>query len=56
MRYSRAGHLFDCPILLSLDPTDFRLIAAAGALPPLLAWALRQLVVAPIGRALDRTR
>lgn len=55
LRYSRAGHLFEFPILLSptLDPY---IIAGAYTLIPLATYVAKDWVAGPLGRLLERRR
>lgn len=55
LRYSRAGHLFEFPILLSasLDP---RVIALAYTLIPLLGYVAKDWVIGPLGRLVERRK
>ena len=52
VRYSRAGHLFEFPILLSPTP-DPRIIAAAYTLIPLVTYIVRDWVVGPIAKLIE---
>ena len=56
LRFSRAGHLFEFPILLSTDITDARVVAGAYALPPLALLALAKGVLGPLGRVVEGRR
>ena len=49
IRYSRAGQIFDFPILLT-NQQDLRVLAAAYTLPPLLAFVLRYYIIRPLAR------
>mmetsp|Transcript_24415 Transcript_24415/g.62061 ORF Transcript_24415/g.62061 Transcript_24415/m.62061 type:complete len:715 (-) Transcript_24415:112-2256(-) len=48
LRVVRAGQAFECPVLLTSDYTDWRIIAGAYVLPPLLYVAGMRLVVRPL--------
>lgn len=48
VRYSRAGQVFEFPILLTGDYRDFELLAAATIIPPLASFLLLRYVVRPI--------
>lgn len=56
LRYNRAGHLFEFPVLLSPSPTDWPTLAAAYLLPPLLYVAGRDWVVGPLQRGVEARR
>ncbi len=56
LRYNRAGHLFEFPILLSSSPLDWPTLAGAYLLPPLLYLAGRDLVVGPLSRGIAARR
>jgi DnaJ family protein C protein 11 len=49
-RYTRGGHTFEFPILLTHDYTDVRVIAAAYILPPLLGIFLQTQIIRPLWR------
>ena len=56
LRYNRAGHLFEFPVLLSSNPFDWPTLAAAYLLPP-LAYAIGgKLVVGPLRRGVEARR
>jgi DnaJ family protein C protein 11 len=48
LRYSRAGQVFEFPILLSEDYTEWQMFAAATLLPPLASFLLMRYVVRPL--------
>lgn len=48
LRYSRAGQVFEFPILLSDDYTEWQMFAAATLLPPLASFLLLRYVVRPL--------
>lgn len=48
VRYSRAGQVFEFPILLTGDYRDFELLAAATIIPPLASFLLLRYVIRPI--------
>jgi hypothetical protein len=48
LRYSRAGQVFEFPILLSDDYTEWQMFAAATILPPLASFLLMRYVVRPL--------
>jgi hypothetical protein len=56
LRYNRAGHLFEFPVLLSSNPLDWPVLAAAYLAPPLLYLTARDLVVGPLRRRIDAAR
>lgn len=56
LRYNRAGHLFEFPVLLSSNPLDWPVLAAAYLLPPLVYLAGRDLVVGPLQRGVEARR
>lgn len=55
LRYSRAGHLFEFPILLSPLP-DPVVAAAAYTLTPLLLYIGKDWVAGPLGRLIEARR
>lgn len=48
LRYSRAGQVFEFPILLTDDYSEWQMFAAATLLPPLLSFLTLRYVVRPI--------
>lgn len=56
LRYNRAGHLFEFPILLSTSPLHWPTLAGAYLLPPLLYLGGRDLVVGPLSRGIAARR
>lgn len=56
LRYNRAGHLFEFPILLSTSPLHWPTLAGAYLLPPLLYLGGRDLVVGPLARGIAARR
>lgn len=58
LRYSRAGQVFEFPILLSDDYSEWQMFAAATLLPPLASFLLLRYVVRPLvawsGRRTER--
>ena len=56
LRYNRAGHLFEFPVLLSHNPLDWPTLAGAYAVPPLLYLAGSRLVVGPLRRGIEARR
>jgi hypothetical protein len=48
LRYSRAGQVFEFPILLSDDYSEWQMFAAATLLPPLASFLLLRYVVRPL--------
>jgi hypothetical protein len=56
LRYNRAGHLFEFPVMLSSNPLDWPTLGAAAALPPLLYLAGSRLVVGPLRRGIEARR
>lgn len=56
LRYNRAGHLFEFPLLLSTNPADWPILLGAYLLPPLAYWAGTRLVVAPLRAGVDARR
>jgi hypothetical protein len=48
LRYSRAGQVFEFPILLSDDYTEWQMFAAATIVPPLASFLLMRYVVRPL--------
>lgn len=56
LRYNRAGHLFEFPILLSVSPLHWPTLAGAYLLPPLLYLGGRDLVVGPLSRGIAARR
>lgn len=48
VRYSRAGQVFDFPILLTGDYRDYEVLAAATIVPPLASFLLLRYVIRPI--------
>jgi hypothetical protein len=49
-RFTRGGHTFEFPLLLSHDVRDVRVLLAAHLLPPLASILLHTLVVKPLWR------
>jgi hypothetical protein len=50
VRYSRAGQVFEFPILLTGDCRDWEVLAAASIVPPLASFLLMRYVVGPFKR------
>jgi hypothetical protein len=50
VRYSRAGQVFEFPILLTGDCRDWEVLAAASIVPPLASFLLMRYVVGPLKR------
>ncbi|RMZ52146.1 hypothetical protein APUTEX25_001536 [Auxenochlorella protothecoides] len=55
LRYNRAGHMFEFPILLS-PLLDWNILAAAYCLPPLLYYVGKEWVVGPLARGIQSRR
>eukprot|EP00887_Chlorella_sp_A99_P006975 scaffold2.g6975.t1 len=55
LRFNRAGHLFEFPILLS-PSLEATVVSGAYVLPPLAYLLLRNTVLRPISRAIERQR
>lgn len=55
LRYNRAGHLFEFPILLSSSP-DATVAAAAYALVPLVTYLAKSWVVDPLASRIEKRR
>ncbi|KAF8064508.1 ATJ13 [Scenedesmus sp. PABB004] len=48
VRYARAGQVFEFPILLTGDPRDWEMLAAASVLPPLASFLALRYVLRPL--------
>ena len=47
-RFSRGGHTFEVPILLSPTVTDYKLLLAAYVVPPLAVFVTKYYVIKPL--------
>ncbi|KAF6251111.1 molecular chaperone [Scenedesmus sp. NREL 46B-D3] len=50
VKYSRAGQVFEFPILLTGDCRDWEMLAAASIVPPLASFLVMRYVVGPVKR------
>lgn len=56
LRYSRAGQVFEFPVMLSPSSTDYPALAFASLAPPLVYFALSRLVARPVAAWMQRRR
>ena len=47
-KFSRGGHVFEVPVMLSQTVQDTHILATAYILPPLLAYVTKVWIVAPL--------
>lgn len=47
-KFSRGGHIFEVPIMLSPSVRDSNVLLAAYILPPLLAYVMKSWIVLPL--------
>jgi hypothetical protein len=47
-RFSRGGHVFEVPIMLSPSVQDYNLVVAAYVVPPFLTFVTKYYIVLPL--------
>lgn len=47
-KFSRGGHVFEMPVLLSTNVRDYNLLIAAYVLPPVLAYVTKSWIIQPL--------
>lgn len=50
LRYVRAGHVFECPVVITHNYSNWDLVIATVCLPPLLSMALYHALVRPLSK------